>query len=85
MPDTNLAQDIKVMMEEIKGQFEAKTEDGQVIKLLDVFKLVPALQEKYASVEKRLEEAEKQLKSAPLSPAFPAWNWKKANSPCAGP
>ena len=78
MPDTNLAQDIKVMMEEIKGQFEAKTEDGQVIKLLDVFKLVPALQEKYASVEKRLEEAEKQLKSRPFVSGLPGLELEKS-------
>jgi HK97 family phage major capsid protein len=77
MPDTNLAHDIKVMMEEIKGQFEAKTEDGQVIKLLDVFKLVPGLQEKYASVEKRLEEAEKQLKSRPFVSGLPGLELEK--------
>ena len=51
------------MLEEVKGQLETKTEDGQVIKLLDVFKMFPALQEKYTSLEKRLEEFENQAKT----------------------
>ena len=63
MPNTALAEQIKTMLEEVKGQLETKTEDGQVIKLLDVFKMFPALQEKYTSLEKRLEEFEKQAKS----------------------
>jgi HK97 family phage major capsid protein len=62
MPDTNLAEQIKTMLEEVKGQLETKTEDGQVIKLLDIFKAFPVLQEKYSSLEKRLEEFEKQAK-----------------------
>jgi HK97 family phage major capsid protein len=62
MPDTNLAEQIKSMLEEVKGQLETKTEDGQVIKLLDIFKAFPVLQEKYSSLEKRLEEFEKQAK-----------------------
>ncbi len=41
MPDTNLAEQIKTMLEEVKGQLETKTEDGQVIKLLDIFKAFP--------------------------------------------
>jgi hypothetical protein len=56
MPNTALAEQIKAMLEEVKGQLETKTEDGQVIKLLDVFKMFPALQEKYTSLERRLEE-----------------------------
>ena len=63
MPNTALAEQIKTMLEEVKGQLETKTEDGQVIKLLDVFKMFPALQEKYTSLEKRLEEFEKQSKT----------------------
>jgi HK97 family phage major capsid protein len=63
MPNTALAEQIKTMLEEVKGQFETKTEDGQVIKLLDVFKMFPALQEKYTSLEKRLEEFENQSKT----------------------
>ena len=63
MPNTELAEQIKTMLEEVKGQLETKTEDGQVIKLLDVFKMFPALQEKYTSLEKRLEEFEQQAKS----------------------
>ena len=63
MPNTALAEQIKTMLGEVKGQLETKTEDGQVIKLLDVFKMFPALQEKYTSLEKRLEEFEKQAKT----------------------
>jgi len=63
MPNTALAEQIKTMLEEVKGQLETKTEDGKVIKLLDVFKMFPELQEKYTSLEKRLEEFEKQSKS----------------------
>ena len=63
MPNTALAEQIKTMLEEVKGQLETKTEDGQVIKLLDVFKMFPALQEKYTSLEKRLEEFENQVKT----------------------
>ena len=85
MPNTALAEQIKTMLEEVKGQLETKTEDGQVIKLLDVFKMFPALQEKYTSLEKRLEEFEKQAQNPPLGlRPCRAWNWKRTNFPCAG-
>ena len=60
MPD--LAEEIKAMLEEVKGQLETKDDQGNVIKLLDVFKTFPHLQEKYLSLEKRLEEMEKKSK-----------------------
>ncbi len=53
-----LAEQIQGMLAEIKGQLETTTEDGQVIKLADVFKMFPELSAKYASLEKRLEEME---------------------------
>ena len=63
MPNNALAEEIKTMLEDVKGQLETKTEDGQVIKLIDLFKMFPELQVKHGAIETRLAEIEKQAKS----------------------
>jgi HK97 family phage major capsid protein len=56
-------EEVKGMLQEVQNNLETKTEDGQVIKLLDMFKMFPALQEKYQGLEARLQAAEEKIKA----------------------
>ena len=52
---------IDTMLKEVNGKLETVGEDGKPIKLLDVFKMFPELQVKYAYLEKQLQAIETKM------------------------